>query len=80
MQWRNEYESKATMQEHGWSGWFVEKNDGSKIFLKDKTYKEVARVANEYTKCVRFHYGNVGCNTFILELIDKEKTKQNILD
>ena len=52
MQWRNEYEPvKATMQEHGWSGWFVEKNDGSKrIFLKDKTYKEAVRVANEYNK------------------------------
>lgn len=52
MQWVNSYSPvKATIEENGWSGWFVEKNDGSdRIFLTDKTYEEAVNVANKYNK------------------------------
>lgn len=48
-QYLQEYHpAEATMDTHGWEGWYVETGDGStRIFLKEKTYEEAVRVAEK---------------------------------
>ena len=48
-QYLNQYHpAEATMETHGWTGWYVEKGNGNtRIFLKEKTYEEAVRVSEK---------------------------------
>jgi len=48
-QYLNQYHPmEATMETHGWTGWYVERGNGdTRICLEEKTYEEAVRVAEK---------------------------------